>query len=114
MSARFFPDRDQPFVTVAEGSVRRKLRAHGPSLMMVEVYFETGGVAPEHAHPHEQATVCLEGRFEFTVEGRTEPMAAGDSVHVPGGVPHSVRCLERGRMLDAFTPPREEIGRAHV
>ncbi|MBN1243104.1 MAG: cupin domain-containing protein [Spirochaetales bacterium] len=109
MSARYFPDLEQPFVTVGDGSVRRKLRAHGPSLMMVEVFFEAGGSAPEHAHPHEQATVCLEGRFEFAAEGRSLAMGPGDSIHVPGGVPHSVRCLERGRMLDAFTPPREDF-----
>ena len=109
MQSKFFPDRGLAAVPVSPGSVSRKVRAHGPGLMLVEVSFEAGGVAPEHAHPHEQATCCLGGRFEFTVEGRTEPMVEGDSVHVPGGVPHSVRCLEKGRMLDAFAPAREDF-----
>ena len=84
------------------GKVSRKVRAHGDKLMIVEVYFEAGSEGAAHEHLHEQITYCLEGEFDFTSGGVAHRMRQGDSLLVPGGVFHGVKCLSKGRLLDAF------------
>ena len=109
MTACIFPDAEQALECVEPGFVERKIRARGGSLMMVEVGFAAGGVGALHSHPHEQVTYCLSGVFEFTVAGETRSVRAGDSLYVPGGAEHGTRCLEAGRLLDVFTPQREDF-----
>lgn len=92
-----------------EPGVRRKIMPPGQQLMMMEVHFEAGAVGALHAHPHEQMTYCLRGRFEFTVDGRRHPLGPGDTLRIPGGAMHGVVALEDGALLDAFTPLREDL-----
>ncbi len=105
----FFPDAELLRETVDPGKVSRVIRAHGQSLMLVEVSFETGGVGAEHAHPHEQATYCLAGEFRFTVQGETRTLRTGDSVFIPAGARHGTLCVSAGRLLDSFSPAREDF-----
>jgi quercetin dioxygenase-like cupin family protein len=37
----------------------------------------------------------------------------GDSVLIPGSVPHGVTCVAAGRLLDTFTPQREDFLGGH-
>jgi len=112
MSGPFFPDAGLVLETVAEGQVERKLRARGGGLMMVEVYFRAGAVGAEHRHPHEQVTYCLEGEFRFSLEGEVATLAPGDSLYIPAGALHGTLCLASGRLLDIFTPQREDFLKA--
>jgi quercetin dioxygenase-like cupin family protein len=77
--------------------------------MLVEVIFAAGAVGARHAHPHEQATYCLSGEFAFSVGETTMTLCPGDSVFIPASVPHGVTCLAAGRLLDTFTPQREDF-----
>ena len=36
-------------------------------------------------------------------------MTAGDTVYIPGNVEHSLVCLEKGELIDIFTPEREDF-----
>jgi quercetin dioxygenase-like cupin family protein len=92
-----------------EGMVSRKIRARGGDLMMVEVFFETGGVGAEHRHPHQQVTYCLSGEFRFRVDGQTSIVKAGDSIYIPASAMHGTLCLAAGSVLDVFTPQREDF-----
>ena len=109
MNSLFFPDASLALECVERGSVERKIRAHGGGLMMVEVWFCAGGIGAMHSHPHEQVTYCLSGAFEFAVAGQKQVIRAGDSLYVPAGAEHGTRCLEAGRVLDVFTPQREDF-----
>ena len=109
MSTTFFHDADIALETIEEGRVTRKIRAHGGSLMMVEVMFKDGAIGYEHRHVHEQVCYCLAGEFEFTVEGQTTRLIPGDSVYVPSSALHGTVCLKDGRLLDIFTPQREDF-----
>jgi quercetin dioxygenase-like cupin family protein len=109
MDGTFFADKDLAVETVEAGKVTRKIRARGGELMMVEVSFVAGAEGYAHEHPHEQATLCLSGLFDFTVAGRTERLRAGDSVFIAAGIRHGTRCIEAGRLLDVFTPQREDF-----
>ena len=109
MSESYFPDADLDLETVEAGKVSRKIRAHGGDLMMVEVFFETGGIGSEHRHVHEQVTYCLSGEFVFTIEGETVTLRAGDSLFFPASALHGTTCVSAGRLLDIFTPQREDF-----
>jgi quercetin dioxygenase-like cupin family protein len=109
MSDVYFPDAGLELETVEAGKVSRKIRARGGDLMMVEVFFETGGVGAEHRHVHEQVTYCLSGEFVFTVDGESATVRAGDSLFVPSSALHGTRCVAAGRLLDIFTPQREDF-----
>lgn len=63
---------------------------------------------PEHAHPHEQIVNVLEGTFLLTVDGVEHELAAGDCLVIPGNVPHSGVARTPCRILDVFSPVREE------
>ena len=105
----FFVDRDLEFEEVEPGRVKRKVRALGGQMMAVEVFFETGAIGYEHEHPHEQICYCLSGEFIFTVGNESRKIGAGDSVYVPTLVRHGAACLNSGRLLDMFTPQREDF-----
>lgn len=109
MSKVFFHDADIELETVEAGRVTRKIRAHDGSLMMVEVIFEDDAIGYEHRHVHEQLSYCLAGEFEFTVDGQKTRLQAGDSVYIPPSALHGTQCIRAGRLLDIFTPQREDF-----
>lgn len=109
MDSLFFPDGAITLDSIDPGKVTRKVRAHGERTMIVEVFFEMGAVGSEHAHPHEQVSYCLAGKFAFSIDGEVRMLRASDSVLIPGGARHGVTCLEKGRLLDVFSPPREDF-----
>ena len=112
MSELFFPDAGLDMEPVEADQLTRKIRARGGSMMMVEVYFKAGAIGAEHRHPHEQLTYCLSGEFVFNVEGETRTVRAGDSLYVPASALHGTTCVADGRLLDMFTPQREDFLKA--
>jgi quercetin dioxygenase-like cupin family protein len=78
-------------------------------MMLSVVRLEPRSVVEEHAHPHEQMGMLLEGRLEFTIGGITRLLEPGDIWRIPGGVLHSVRALGAPALaLDVFHPIRED------
>ena len=63
----------------------------------------------DHAHPHEQITYIISGRCRYTVGAETKEVGTGDSVLIPGNVPHSIAVLETMKVIDAFAPAREDF-----
>ncbi len=69
---------------------------------------EQGATLPAHAHPHEQITTVLEGRFEMTVGGETRILEPGAVAVIPGNVSHWGKALTPCRIMDVFQPPRDD------
>jgi quercetin dioxygenase-like cupin family protein len=69
---------------------------------------EAGSKMPEHRHAQEQIVHILSGRMKLIVEGKAHEMAAGDSFYLAGNVSHGVETMEETRVLDTFSPPRDE------
>lgn len=69
---------------------------------------EEGARLPEHSHPHEQIVNMLEGRYELVVGGEPFVLNAGDVLVIPGGTPHGGHAHTDCRILDVFSPVREE------
>lgn len=91
------------------GGVSRKVLAYNDKLMIVEVHFEEGSVGSLHTHPHLQNTYVKSGRFRFTIDGTDVEVAQGDTIAFGESVPHGTLCLEKGVLLDIFTPMREDF-----
>ncbi|WP_367568620.1 cupin domain-containing protein [Lacrimispora sp.] len=92
----------------AEGVVR-KILAYCDSMMCVENHFEKGAVGNMHSHPHTQITYVASGAFEFTIGDETKTVKAGDTLLKQDGVVHGCVCLEKGILVDFFTPMREDF-----
>lgn len=93
----------------AEPGVKRRIFPPGESLMMMEVHFEAGAEGALHSHEHEQFTYCLEGELEFTVDGVTTLLSAGETLVIPSRAVHGCRALQPSKLLDAFTPLRMDL-----
>lgn len=107
--AKIFAHAGEGGWTATPDGNRRRVLLHTDELMMVEFGFDEGGVGALHSHPHVQASYIAEGRFEVTIDGRTEILDAGGSFIVPSGLVHGVRALEAGRLVDSFTPHRADF-----
>ena len=99
---------EAPTVQAGPG-VTRQVLGHDAELMMVRVTFEKGAVGYVHAHPHRQVTFVESGQFDFTLDGATRRVSAGDSVFVPPDVPHGTVAVEAGALIDVFAPARVDF-----
>ena len=105
---RLFARPDEGTVTELGGSTRRVVLSL-PELMLVEFSFEEGGIGALHSHPHVQTSYVAEGVFEVTIGETMETIAAGGAYIVPSGVTHGVKALTVGRLIDSFTPRRDDF-----
>jgi len=67
-----------------------------------------GAVLPEHSHINEQSSQVIEGKFELTIDGKTEVYEPGQVATVPANTVHSGRALTDCKMTDIFCPARPE------
>lgn len=88
---------------------QRRVLAYCDELMCVENQFEAGGVGALHHHPHTQITYVAEGVFEFTIGDTTKIVRKGDTLLKQDGVEHGCVCLEKGVLVDFFTPMRKDF-----
>ena len=69
---------------------------------------DAGSRMPEHKHIQEQIIHILAGRMRLMVAGEPHELVAGDSFYLASNVPHSVETMQDTRVLDTFSPPRDE------
>ena len=95
------------------GNVSRKLLVFGGEMLATEVIFKKGSVGAMHSHPHEQIGYVLEGSFELNINGEKSIIKKGDTYYTEPNLEHGVVALEDGKLLDVFTPQREDFIKAH-
>ena len=75
----------------------------------VKVAVAPHSIVEEHAHPHEQVGVLVEGRAIFFIGDERKTLQAGDLYRIPGHVRHKVIALDQPvKAIDIFCPVREE------
>ncbi|MDR2363067.1 MAG: cupin domain-containing protein [Spirochaetaceae bacterium] len=89
--------------------VIRKILGFCDAMMCVENSFEAGAAGALHSHPHTQITYVVSGRFRFTIGDEVREVGAGDTLCKQNGVIHGCLCLEKGVLVDFFTPMREDF-----
>ena len=91
------------------GGVSRKMLGYDNQIMMVRVKFAEEAQGLPHQHFHTQTTYCVKGKFEFTIDGETKLVCAGDGVYIEPNLIHSAVCIEEGELIDVFSPVREDF-----
>ena len=91
------------------GGFTRRVLANNKDLMVCLLHFDKGAVGSLHHHPHTQCTFIKSGAFEFTIDGVTKVVRAGDTLYKQPEVVHGCVCLEEGELIDIFTPQRDEF-----
>ena len=89
--------------------LERKIMVYEDKMMMVKVRFQKGGIGDLHKHEHVQQSYVISGSFEVNIEGIKEILSAGDVFYIPSDTMHGVVCLEKGELLDVFTPYRKDF-----
>lgn len=95
-------------IDLGEG-LTRKILAHDGKMMAVEVSFKKGSIGALHTHEHEQISYVLEGKFELNMAGEKSIITKGDTYYTKPNLEHGVVALEDGKLLDIFTPQREDF-----
>ncbi len=80
----------------------------GARITLARFFLKKGCFVPSHSHENEQMSMVLTGALRFDVEGRDVVVRAGETLHIPPGVPHSAEALEDTDALDAFAPARAD------
>lgn len=98
---------ENPWITLCPG-IKRQTTASGQTMYQMLATLEAGSKMPAHQHPQEQIVHILSGRMNLIVDGTSHELKTGDSHYLPGNVPHGVETMEETRVLDTFSPPRDE------
>lgn len=88
---------------------RRAVLSERPELMLVAFSFDAGAIGALHSHPHTQVSYVGEGTFDVTVDGTTTTLGQGSSFIVAPNLVHGVVALEKGLLIDTFTPRRDDF-----
>lgn len=106
----FCMESDVNLEVLEEGKCSRRIKKYDGNLMLVEVYMEDDYISSPHTHPHEQCTYVLEGEFIFHVGEDSKTVKTGDSIYMPPDLIHNCELKgKKGRLLDIFTPIREDF-----
>ena len=98
---------ENPWITICPG-IKRQTVANGKTMYQMLATLEAGSKMPAHQHLQEQIVHILSGRMKLIVDGTAHEMKPGDSFYLASNVPHGVETLEETRVLDTFSPPRDE------
>ena len=52
----------------------------------------------------------IEGKFEFTINGKKHLCVKGSTFHIPSNVPHSGKAITSCVIMDVFSPKRDDLG----
>ena len=96
-------------VVSPDAGVTRQVLSDSPELMVVAFTFQKGAEGKLHNHPHIQSTYVEAGRFLFSLDGTETEVGPGDSFVIPSQAVHGCRCIEPGRLIDTFTPRRDDF-----
>jgi quercetin dioxygenase-like cupin family protein len=98
---------DNPWIQMCPG-IKRRTQSNGKTMYQMVALLDAGSIMPEHQHPQEQIVYILEGRMRLIVQGTPHELVTGDSFYLASNVPHGVETIEETRVLDTFSPPRDE------
>ena len=70
---------------------------------------KAGSASAEHSHPQEQVAMLTEGEFELTIEGTPVRFGPGSVIVIPSNVRHSGLAITDCKLMDVFTPVREDF-----
>ncbi|MFI5335468.1 MAG: cupin domain-containing protein [Opitutales bacterium] len=77
-----------------------------PGLRLTLMHFAAGQELSEHTSTARALVQVFAGSCDFSFEGQTRRLKAGDLLHLPPGLPHSVQAVENlTLLLTQVAPP---------
>jgi len=61
--------------------------------------FDKGQGLSEHTAPFDAFVYIIDGKAEITIDGKLHSLAAGETIVMPANKPHSLKAVERFKML---------------
>lgn len=92
-----------------DNGVDRKILGYDDQVMMVCVRFEKNAIGSLHHHVHRQISYVESGSFEVSINGEKSILQKGDCFFVEPNLIHGVVALEKGVLVDVFTPARMDF-----
>jgi len=83
----------------------------GKEIMMSRMRFKDGFVVPLHDHHNEQLSTITKGTMRIWLGVNKEEVFdihAGESIIIPGGVPHEALMIGEVEAMDIWSPPRQD------
>jgi quercetin dioxygenase-like cupin family protein len=99
--------RESPTIEICPGITRRTV-ANGKTMYQMIATLAAGSRMPEHRHAQEQIVHILQGQMRLIVDGMPHELSTGDSFYLASNVPHGVETILATRVLDTFSPPRDD------
>ena len=81
---------------------------HGDKQTLGYVEIKAGSILPVHQHMHEQITYIIEGHLNMIIGGVPCPLTTGMYYVIPPEIPHSAVAITDCKVIDAFSPVRED------
>ena len=100
-------ERENPTIEICPG-IKRRTVANGKTMYQMMATLEAGSHMPAHTHPQEQIVHIIEGKMRLFVDGVSHELSTGDSFYLASNVPHGVEVMLPTRVLDTFSPPRDD------
>src|SRR5215469_1891495 len=97
---------DIPTKEVAPGFFSKLIHTETNTINFLEV--KKGSSIQRHRHEHVQCSFGIEGRFELTVDDVPQVLENGVFAVIPSNVWHSGVALTDCKLIDAFSPVRED------
>ena len=91
---------------IAPGFLSKLIHTETNTINFIEV--KAGCSVPRHRHIHEQCSFIIEGEFELTVNDIPQLLNTGLFAIVPSNVWHSGTAITDCRLIDIFSPVRED------
>src|SRR6476661_3555663 len=81
---------------------------HGEKMTFGYVELLEGAAVPLHYHVQEQITYIMEGQLDMVIGGIAYSLTAGMYHVIPSDMPHSAVAKTFCKVIDAFSPVRED------
>jgi quercetin dioxygenase-like cupin family protein len=81
---------------------------HSENMTLVYWNIQAGSSFLEHSHPHEQVTNVTNGKFELTIDGKTQILEPSSVAFIPSNMKHAGKALTDCQIIDIFFPIRED------
>ncbi|MBK8515959.1 MAG: cupin domain-containing protein [Saprospiraceae bacterium] len=107
-SKEYLLGNDIPWEEVGPG-LKRQIMGYDDKIMLVKVDFKEGAIGTMHNHHHSQVTYVESGEFEMTIGDQVKKLKGGDSFYIPPFVMHGCVCVKDGKLIDVFSPVREDF-----
>lgn len=86
-------------IEYTDGGVVSKEFIHSNAGSVTVFSFDAGQGLSEHTAPFDALIQVIDGVMQLTVEGQTFNIKAGETFIIPNGAHHSVKAVERFKMM---------------